>query len=256
MILGIGIMNKFPVILQVRSSSKRLPRKALMEVNGKPLIYWQILRVLESDNVSEIVLATSSDQSDDELCNYAFNLPVKIFRGDLLDVLKRFRQVVEKFDFSSFIRLTGDCPLSSPMLISKMSQFAKKQPFDYCTNTMPPSYPDGLDVEIVDSEALFKLDSEVTSSQVREHVTLGFIHSKNKYKIYNFNSDKDLSAYRLTVDYPEDFKFMSELFKRIEGRELTIEIEDIIQVIESNSIKHALGSEYRNLSIRKINEKN
>ena len=55
------------VVLQARMTSSRLPGKVMMEINGKPMIYWQIQRILRSKTVNSLVVATSIDPSDDAL---------------------------------------------------------------------------------------------------------------------------------------------------------------------------------------------
>ena len=105
------------VILQARMSSSRLPGKVLANINGKPMIFWQISRIKRSKYVSKIVVATSNDQTDDELALYLQEIGVDVIRGDLENVYERFRKVLYHHNSSHFARLTADCPLVMPELI-------------------------------------------------------------------------------------------------------------------------------------------
>ena len=107
-------------VLQARMSSNRLPGKVLMEVNGKPMIYWQIQRILQSKEISKIVVATSDYPADDVLVKYLESINCSFVRGSLEDVLARFIKVENIYSPDSIIRLTGDCPLVMPELIDSM----------------------------------------------------------------------------------------------------------------------------------------
>ena len=107
-------------VLQARMSSNRLPGKVLMEVNGKPMIYWQIQRILQSKEISKLVVATSDHPTDDVLVKYLESINFEFVRGSLDDVLARFIKVENIYSPDSIIRLTGDCPLLMPELIDSM----------------------------------------------------------------------------------------------------------------------------------------
>ena len=107
------------VVLQARMSSSRLPGKVMMELNDKPMIYWQIQRILRSKRVDSLIVATSVDPSDDALVLFLEENSINVYRGALDDVLSRFIQVSEIYPHDAVIRLTGDCPLVMPELIEE-----------------------------------------------------------------------------------------------------------------------------------------
>jgi spore coat polysaccharide biosynthesis protein SpsF (cytidylyltransferase family) len=245
-------MTKVPVILQVRTSSSRLPNKALLKVNEFPLIYWQIKRILRATLVEKIVIATTDDKSDDLLSTFLSSLGLEVYRGNKDDVLTRYLSVLRLFDFKKFVRLTGDCPLISPALIDEMIKLSLSNEYDYVTNNFPPTFPDGQDIEIVKTEALLELNTLVSDQNFREHVTLGFRKLVNAFTIYNLKSKVYNSDIRMTIDYIQDLDFITKLFSYFKNREIEIELEEIIETIKINKIFNKIGNDYRNIAIKGI----
>ena len=143
-------------VLQARMSSNRLPGKVLMEVNGKPMIYWQIQRILQSKEISKLVVATSDHPTDDVLVKYLESINFEFVRGSLDDVLARFIKVENIYSPDSIIRLTGDCPLVMPELIDSMLKKFYEVNVQYLSNIIELTYPDGLDIEIIKAGTLNK----------------------------------------------------------------------------------------------------
>jgi spore coat polysaccharide biosynthesis protein SpsF (cytidylyltransferase family) len=238
------------VVLQVRTNSTRLPRKALLEVNDRPMIEWQIKRIQES-SVQKLVIATTSDRSDDELSDICAGLDVEVFRGSSEDVVSRFHTLVAKYNPDYFIRLTGDCPLVMPEIINSMIFDFEHSACDYLSNTQPATFPDGLDVEIIDTQAFFKLLSLGLSKAEKEHVTLGFQQYSSMFKLKNFAYSRDLSEERWTVDYYEDFEFIRSVYSKFQGRELDFDLAQVLDLLKRKEIRsNQLGSNFRNIALR------
>ena len=224
---------KFLGILQARTSSTRLPGKVLKELNGKSMIEWQIQRILQS-NIKQIVLATSTDESDDNLATLVSKMGIEVFRGPLDDVLERFLQVLKKHKPSHFVRLTGDCPLVMPEIINEMLEAFEYDQFDYYTNSVKRTYPDGLDVEIVKSSALQKLNEFQLSPNEREHVTLGFRTREKEFALGYHTQVSNLKDLRWTVDTQADLDFVREVFKNFKSREDSFSYSDLLEFLEIN----------------------
>src|SRR3989339_895873 len=110
-------------ILQARVSSSRLPEKVLKPILSRSMLQHQLDRIKNSKLIDILVVATSLDKSDDKIEQICLNESVICFRGSLNDVLDRFYHTAKKFNASTIVRLTGDCPLTDPEVIDKVIQY-------------------------------------------------------------------------------------------------------------------------------------
>jgi spore coat polysaccharide biosynthesis protein SpsF len=219
-------------ILQARMSSTRLPGKVLKILQGKPMISHQIDRISRSKKIDKLIIATSTDKSDDSLETIAKNTNVDCFRGSLNNVLTRFYDAAFQFQPSHIVRLTGDCPLTDPKIIDQVISFYLSGNYDYVSNSVEATFPDGLDVEIFNFQTLQEAFIEAKFPSQREHVT-PFINSQpNRYQLGCFKQSTDLSHLRWAVDEPEDFEFVSEVFKSLYPKNPDFGMHDVLNLIE------------------------
>ncbi len=101
-------------------SSTRLPGKVLLDLGGRPVLERMIERVKRAKNVTETVVATTTDASDDAIVELCKKLDTPVFRGSLPDVLDRYYQCALEYKADYVVRLTGDCPLIDPELIDEV----------------------------------------------------------------------------------------------------------------------------------------
>ncbi len=239
-------------ILQARMSSSRLPGKVMMELNGKPMIYWQVKRILQAKSVNRLVVATSIDPTDDVLEDFLKANSVEVFRGSLNNVLSRFNAVADTYLSDALIRLTGDCPLVMPKLIDEMVEKFYELDVDYLSNTLEPTFPDGLDVEILKPIALKMLESYTLEVKELEHVTYGVYTRPQIFKISNFVNSSDKSAERWTVDYREDLDFIRRIFAEFLGSEESFSYQDVCDVLVRHpKLKTQIIAERRNENLYK-----
>lgn len=217
-------------ILQARMSSTRLPGKVLTQMNDQPMIKWQIDRILRAD-IDALIVVTSVHQSDDVLASYLEDLGMPILRGSLDDVHSRYLSVVEKFEPEFFLRLTADCPLVMPNIINQMISAFQSEKYDYYSNTLNRTFPDGLDIEIVDTQAFREFSKNNLSVEEKEHVTIGMVNRRSKFVLGSFEQVQNLSDLRWTVDYPEDLEFVREIYNRFKGRETEFTYSEVLNAI-------------------------
>ena len=198
-------------IVQARLGSKRLPNKVIKLINGLPMIEVLLTRLSQSKLVTKIVVATSTDSEDKKLKKLVNNLGYDCEQGSKDDVLNRYIYVAEKYKANIIVRITGDCPLVDPMLVDQVIDKFKNDSVDYCSNTNPPTYPDGLDVEVFTFEALKKSSFMTTKSSDLEHVTPYLKKSKNFKTSCLINRD-DISEMRWTVDESIDLEVVNTIF--------------------------------------------
>jgi len=219
-------------ILQARTSSTRLPGKVLKPILGHPMLSLQIERIQRSKKIDKLIVATSNDRSDNDIENLCINIQIPCFRGSLDDVLDRFYQTAMQYKPEHVVRLTGDCPLIDPEIIDKVINFFFECDFDYATNSMVPcTFPDGLDVEIFRFTVLEKAWHEAILPSHREHVTPFIRLHPEMFKVGYYKNEADLSHLRWTVDEPEDFEFVSQIYKELYPQKPTFITEDILELI-------------------------
>lgn len=239
-------------ILQARMSSSRLPGKVMMDVNGKPMIFWQIKRILEAKNVSKLIVATSIDPSDDALVDFLKANSVEIYRGSLSNVLSRYSELAEIFPCDALIRLTGDCPMVMPHLIDEMVEKFYEVNVDYLSNTLEPTFPDGLDVEILKPVALQKLMGYKLEQKELEHVTYGMYTRPHIFKLFSFVNSSNESSKRWTVDYQEDLDFIRSIFAEFIGREEKFSYEEVSELLARHTkLKSQISGHRRNEYLHK-----
>ena len=233
-------------IVQARMGSSRLPGKVLKEVNGKPLIEILLYRLSQSKKIDKIIIATSKNKENDSLAKTVKKLGFDVFRGSEDDLLDRYYQAAKRYNPKAVMRITGDCPLIDPDIIDKVVRKFEEDNVDYCANSVPPEtskFPDGSDVEVFSMKVLDQANLEVKDEHSREHVTFQFWQD-SKYKSSQLIQNKDWSSYRITVDYPEDFKVVKYIFRELKRQNIFGYIDEIIDIVNSNENIKNKNSQY------------
>ena len=221
-------------VIQVRMSSRRLPGKALLPLGHLTSLEVMVERVRSSNSVDSLWLATSDDSSDNPLESLAHDMGVKVFRGDLEDVLSRFVSIAEisPAEDDLWIRLTGDCPLVCPEIIDMTVESIRGKPAEYVSNSIEPSFPKGLDVEVFKTSALLKAGRFATSKFDREHVTTWMIrnleHPTSFPRLAPPRSD-----FRLTIDHHEDYEVVRAVFEALTRDSILFDCQEILRFLES-----------------------
>jgi len=189
---GLSKSFKIPIFVMARLSSVRLPRKALLEINGKPIIEYVFESLYKCKNGSQIILLTSINKEDDELCEWANSKNVDIFRGPLNEVASRALEAANKYGFDSFVRISGDSPLINHRFVDYGISLFNNYNYDLVTNIYPRTFPKGQSVEIIHTKTLSKILQKKISVEENEHVTKFFYNNHDKFKILNFELNKTL----------------------------------------------------------------
>ena len=187
-------------------SSKRLPFKALIKINGRSLLGRVIDNTKLIEGVDEIVVATSNEIEDEPIKKFVSNEGVELFRGDLNDVCVRAFDVCKKYNFDKFVRICGDRPFFSHNIITNLINVHNKNKVDIVTNMFPRTYPPGFTAEIISKIALKKIISSTKNLDDREHLTKYIYENPSKFSIINMKyqgSDK-IDNFSLTVDNYDD----------------------------------------------------
>ena len=213
------------LITQARTGSTRLPGKILKVVQEKSLLEIHLERLKKCNNVSEIIVATTTNFEDEVIYNKSIELGVNSSRGSESDVLDRFYKSVEDKNPDWIVRVTSDCPLIDPKLVDDVIAFTIKNNKDYVTNTLVENFPDGQDIEVFKYSALKKAWKNAILNSEREHVTPYIkknsdFNGGNLFTSLNYNCQSDFSKIRMTVDEIRDFELITILINDL-GTEKT-----------------------------------
>lgn len=233
-------------VLQARLSSSRLPGKVLMPVGGMPMICFMIERLRRSRRIDRLVLATSSDASDDALAEAVAAHGTAVVRGPLDDVLGRFVMALEAFPAEVVVRLTGDCPLIDPAVVDRVIECVTTGRAPYASNTTPPTYPDGLDCEAFPADLLRHAAAEARLLSEREHVT-PWIRAAVADRSETVRCSVDLSSLRWTVDYADDLELVRAMVARLGPAALDADLFDLLRAfdaVEKPAAVHARNEGY------------
>ncbi len=213
--------------------STRLPGKVLTEIAGRPMLWHVVQRAKRAQRLDHAIVATSEKPEDDTVAAFCTESDIACFRGSEGDVLDRYYQAARKFiDATTIVRITADCPLVDPQVIDKVVETYQDGPYDYVTNVLPRTYPDGLDVEVFSLAALERAWSETGGPYPREHVTFYLREHPDLFRIGNVMHQVDLSAMRWTVDYPQDMHFVRTVYDHmIDG---SFGLTDVLELLEAH----------------------
>lgn len=203
---------KIIAIVQARMGSTRLPDKVMKAINGVPMIELLLARLSHSQEINQIVVASSVDAKNQPLFEHVLSLGYACERGSETDVLDRYVQAAKAHQADVVVRITGDCPLVDPTLVDECIRNFRDANVDYYSNINPPTYPDGLDIEVVTLAALKQALRESVDPFDHEHVT-PYIRKSGRFTTASMRNDADLSALRWTVDEPADFEVVCNVFE-------------------------------------------
>ncbi|MDA9199962.1 hypothetical protein N9O47_02500 [Candidatus Pelagibacter sp.] len=146
---------KIVAIVQARVNSVRFPNKVMKHINGMPIIEIILKRLNKSKLLNQIILATSTDTRNKILVDHVESLGFACIEGSDTDVLNRYIQAAEKTNADIIVRITGDCPLVDPVLVDECIRGFQDSKVDYYSNISPPTFPDGLDIEVINMGKIF-----------------------------------------------------------------------------------------------------
>ncbi len=207
---------KTVAIVQARMGSTRLPGKVLKSIADKSIIELLLLRLSKANYVDSIIVAIPDTSENIILSDHLREIGFNVVLGEENDVLGRFHFAAKEHNADVILRITGDCPLIDPNLIDEVVAKFFDSEVDYCSNVMPATYPDGLDVEVFSRKALEIANLEAVKDSDREHVT-PYIRNSDQFSKLNIISDEDFSNLRWTLDEPEDYELIENIFNHFKN---------------------------------------
>ncbi|MET0490592.1 MAG: NTP transferase domain-containing protein, partial [Acidimicrobiales bacterium] len=118
-------------VVQARLGSERLPGKVLMPL-GERSIVAHLIRALQSvEDLDDVVRAVP--HGEDPRVSAGHALGVEVIQGAERDVLARYALATFRTEADAVVRVTADCPLLDPDLVSLAVADYRRDPCDYLT---------------------------------------------------------------------------------------------------------------------------
>lgn len=242
-------------MIQARMGSSRLPGKVMKDVVGKPLLEHIINRLSFCKKIDKIIVITSEDSENEPIVHLCEKLSIDCFQGDEKDVLDRYYHAAIRFNLNeqdSIVRITADCPLIDPIIVDEVIEKHLDKGYDYTTNTLIRTFPDGLDCEVFTLPILNEMWDEAKLKSEREHVTLFIKNNPDNYNLGNLAQDNDFSNFRWTVDEKEDFILIKKIYECLYDEEKIFLMDDILQLLDDNPSLLKINNMYeRNEGLKK-----
>jgi len=225
---------KVAAIIQARMGSTRLPGKVLKKVLNKTLLEYQIERVKRAKTIDEIIIATTTKESDNPIVELCEHLSVPYYRGSEEDVLSRYYESATQFNVDVIVRLTSDCPIIDPYIIDKVVLYYLDNlpKYDYVSNS---EYPRGMDTEVFSTTIIEEVNKKARKEYEREHVTPYIYLNPERYSLGKIVGSKDLNKYRLTVDTTEDFELIENIITELYPQNKNFTINDILSLFRKKT---------------------
>lgn len=217
--------------IEARMGSTRFPGKVLERIGEETVLEWTAKRIRMAKLVDAVVVATTTNASDDLIADLCKQIDLPCYRGSEEDVLNRVANAARIMGADVVVQAGADCPLYDPDIIDQLISIYLNNEYDYVCNDYEEGFPVGVNIHVLSAETLYDVDKLATSAIDRENVVTYILDNPEKYIIYNLTVPKKLERpdLRVTLDYPEDLEFIRALVNKI-GKD-TFTTNDIIKTI-------------------------
>jgi spore coat polysaccharide biosynthesis protein SpsF (cytidylyltransferase family) len=233
-------------IIAARTGSSRLPNKVMLDLLGKTTLERMIERVKMSKTIDNIVIATSTQKNDkviEKLCN---EINIECITGSEEDLLSRYQLVVEKINPEIIVKMGADSILIDPLTIDKVVKTFLSNEYDYVSNYgIPKTYPEGCTADVYTSKTLTEAFLNAKKPSEREHINPYIWNNPQKYTSFRVDYERDISNFRLSLDYKEDYIVIKTIFENLYPKNNFFALEDIIEWLEKNPQIKKINSHYQ-----------
>ena len=222
------------IIVQARMTSTRLPGKVMEIVCDKPILEHLINRLKTIRSADQIVIATTVNETDNQIVSLCKKLDTLYYRGSEEDVLGRYYEAAVEYGGEVIIRITSDCPVIDPEVVDYLINFFTNniEKYDYVSNTLERSYPMGMDAEVISFKTLKEAHFNAYEPYDREHVTPFIKKRPQQFRLYNILYKRDISRCRWTLDTPEDLELISKIFESLYYQNTFFSLKDMLDQME------------------------
>ena len=219
-------------IIQARTSSTRLPNKVLLTIFGKTILEHIINRVQHAELIDDICVATTTESEDDVIEAIGQKCSVTVYRGSKNDVLDRFYQTALMTKADVICRITADDPFKDPQVLNDIMNVYLNGKYDYVSNTLEPTYPEGIDIEVFSFATLKSAWENAVLPSEREHVTPYIWKHPDMYRLFSVKYEQDLSEMRWTLDHAADWVFVQQIYDKLYHEEKIFLMRDVLQLLK------------------------
>ena len=221
--------------VQVRLNSKRLKNKALKNIHDRTSLEWVIKSIESSELVDDLIVATTSDESDDELVDFLISKNIKYYRGDELNVAKRLYDAGMSLGADHIVRIVGDHPLNSFELLDFILKEHIVNKNDY-TSLNRDKIAVGVLSEVISVKAFEKLFNYNLDFSMSEYLTYFFTNNNNIFKVKLLDPPKKFESkkYRLTLDNQDDYEMLEKLIQKLVSLDIDFTHENILNTLNEN----------------------
>jgi len=232
-------------VIQARMNSKRLPRKVLLPILNKPVLWHIYERLTFCKKLNEICISTSENSSDDPIAEFAKENNIKIFRGSEKNLILRHLGAAELFNADVIVRVTADDPLIDPQIIDELISLYQQNPdVDFVSNNKERTFPVGLDVEIIPTKTLKKFVPISNDKIFYEFFISNYIYEHpNDFKSLGLKLEKP-HLERWTLDFPEDYAFIKQIYSHLYEKNKNFSMKDILTLLDKNPELRTINSMY------------
>jgi spore coat polysaccharide biosynthesis protein SpsF len=216
-------------------TSRRLPGKVLLEAAGKPMLAHLISRLKRCPTLDGIVVATTTNATDDPLAALAGREGVGCFRGSESDVMSRVLGAAEAARAEVIVEITGDCPVIDPMIVDQTIRLYRHNPCDYASNVQVRSYPIGMDTQVFSTATLRRSFETTDDPWVREHVTPHIRKNPDLFRQVTLvaAADQAWPELGLVLDEPSDYVLLKNVIEYFDSRKPDYDVKDMIVLLRS-----------------------
>lgn len=233
-------------VICARLGASRLPGKPLLEAGGMTMLEHCLLRLAHSRRVGRVVVATSVLPVDDPLAALCTRTGHECYRGDPEDVLDRIHSCAREYGMSDVGIFGADNPLLDPSVVDQVADayFGAPERPDYATNSLPQTFPDGQEVEILRADVLERVWTEASDPRERTHVLTWIWERPRDFSILNVPHEPSLAKERWTLDHAEDLELIRRLIEALAPANPVFGMREVLDHLDANPSLRALNARY------------
>jgi len=231
-------------VVQARMGSTRLPGKVLLPLDNSHVLSHIVQRISFTSEIDQVVVATSTETSDNIILNLGERVGVDVHRGSEANVQQRMYDAAVASDADYVVRITADCPLVDPSTIDAVaSRVTDASDVDYVSNTINRTFPRGLDVEAFSLDSFETVVAKSSEERHHEHVTPFYHENPEQFVLENVTSEEvfrndqfqNRSDLRLTLDEADDYEVLRQIYENV-GYDDILPIQEAIRYVDENDL--------------------